>query len=411
MTFDSIKKVTKKALLEELEFPKKIENSLKRKRNDWIQSEIKKLCEENSSEIFIGAYWTNIDFGRLINDINNQLILPKIHYYEDEEYFFSKEMGLPSFIKNDCLYVKARNYLLKEFKKNAKKIHHKIFTSFHISDRLVNYYGREITKAILEKFTQYLNDQELFEKDLKELESIIYRHTIEAFGFKNDIEIIDGSLLHDYTEDNLIYIYPNEEFKTFEDVEQYFLLNIEVKKFIKENLKNIPRFGGLYKINKENGEFFNFHGMRVETFMKKFKKGDTLFISLTNRHGTRKEYKVAKLVAETYPQIVHRPSIEYSVIRHKDEDTMNVSPTNLYYSLPKKYIPKPKKKKHKREKNIYQYDLYVPNLIKVYRSAKEAVESNPKLKLNPSAISRCCRANGLSKSHKGYRWSFKPING
>ena len=114
------------------------------------------------------------------------------------------------------------------------------------------------------------------------------------------------------------------------------------------------------------------------------------------------------LVAETFiPNPLNLPEVN-----HKDEVKTNnrrwnlewcSSEYNKHYGTAIERMKKTLTNRKDMSKKVYQYDLE-GNLIKEWDSTREAGRNN----FNASAISACCL--GKVKTHKGYIWSYKPID-
>lgn len=112
--------------------------------------------------------------------------------------------------------------------------------------------------------------------------------------------------------------------------------------------------------------------------------------------GTRKDYKVHRLVAEHF---LENPN-NLPAINHKDEDKQNNIVTNLEW-CDQPYNVRYGTRAQKYSIPVIQSDLE-GNIIKEWQSANMAAKE---LNIPQSSINNCCRGKA-SKSHN-YKWSYK----
>lgn len=131
-----------------------------------------------------------------------------------------------------------------------------------------------------------------------------------------------------------------------------------------------------------------------------------------HKNGECKFKLVHRLVAEAFlPNPDNLP-----IINHKDENPSNNNVENLEYCTQKyninygtrtkrsaKAISEKNKNNPKLSKEVYQYTLD-NQLIKVWKSTNECGRNG----FNQRHVASCCR--GERRKHKGFIWSYTPIN-
>ena len=152
--------------------------------------------------------------------------------------------------------------------------------------------------------------------------------------------------------------------------------------------EDIPNYEGLYKINSK-GDVLNIKRNRL---MKKAKDKDGYEILSLTKNSQRKQYKIHRLVAETY---IPNPN-NYLYINHINEikgdnrvenlEWCSASYNNLYGNRMKKI-----------KKRVGRYDKH-GNLLEIFDSVREAKDKYY------GYISGCCK--GKVKSVKGFVWKY-----
>ncbi|KIS22027.1 NUMOD4 domain-containing protein [Clostridium botulinum] len=178
----------------------------------------------------------------------------------------------------------------------------------------------------------------------------------------------------------------------------------------KENWKDIEGYKGLYqvsnlgRIKSVERKVKNAKGYRIvksKILTDRIDKGGYKIIDLRNGKE-KKTYKVHRLVALAFiPNPDNKPEVN-----HKQEDKKDLNcVSNLEWATSKEnmnYGTINQRKAKRFSKKVYQYTLD-NRLIKIWNSTKECKQEG----FNSSHVADCCR--GISKTHKGYRWSYEPI--
>ncbi len=142
---------------------------------------------------------------------------------------------------------------------------------------------------------------------------------------------------------------------------------------------------------------------RKGKILKPFKDGQGYLRVEFKNHA----YSVHRLVAETFIPNLNN----YLEVNHKDENTSNPKIDNLEWctaSYNKNYGTRNSRCRLKtindinRSKKVYQYDLE-GKFIKVWPSTKECGRNG----FIAKHVSSCCLGN--RKTHKGFIWSYKPL--
>lgn len=186
----------------------------------------------------------------------------------------------------------------------------------------------------------------------------------------------------------------------------------------KEIWKDVKGYEGKYLVsNYGRVKSMDYRGMQKEhLIVPSFNSNGYLIIGLS-KDGKRKTVRINRLVYETFigdlPQWIATDDGEHRMeVNHIDEDKTNNCLWNLELVTHKQNV------NHGSNKNriskaminnvlnstpVYQYtpDL---KLVKIYPSQAECKRYG----YNQANISACC--NGKIKSHKGFIWSFRPLD-
>ena len=161
----------------------------------------------------------------------------------------------------------------------------------------------------------------------------------------------------------------------------------------------------------------DYRGMKKEHLMvPSFNSNGYLIIGLS-KNGKRKTVRINRLVYETFigdlPQWIATDDGEHRMeVNHIDEDKTNnclwnlelvTHKQNVNHGSYKNRISKTMINNVLNSTPVYQYtpDL---KLVRIYPSQAECKRYG----YNQANISACC--NGKRKSHKGFIWSFRPLD-
>lgn len=181
---------------------------------------------------------------------------------------------------------------------------------------------------------------------------------------------------------------PNEEWRPIEGYPNYEVSN-------KGRIKSLPR-----KTNNQYG--------KKEHLLSKHLTNSGYYTSTTDINGKTVVFNIHRLEAFAFlsiPEHLKDIPIENLVINHKDENKENDDLENLEICTQQyncKYGTKIERFRKKRSKQVYQYSLDY-KLIKIWPSFQECFRNG-----FSTHIHDCC--NGKRKTHKGFIWSYTPLN-
>lgn len=218
----------------------------------------------------------------------------------------------------------------------------------------------------------------------------------KSVGYEDGMEICRKDDSKNYCPENCYFKKNNYK--------KYEYPNIETKLFIEGEIwKDIPKFPD-YQISNfgrlKSKERINAYGRTItEKIIKPCLNTEYgYFYESLASDGTRKNVLIHRLVAEAF---IPNPN-RFPIVNHKDENKLNNKVSNLEwcdYSYNFKYSFEKHKERYCRQ--VAKLDDN-GNIIKVYKSIKEAGDENG-LK-NPYSISSCCR--GRIKTSGGFRWIY-----
>ena len=145
-----------------------------------------------------------------------------------------------------------------------------------------------------------------------------------------------------------------------------------------------------------------------ERILKPSKNKDGYLAVGLYKSGQRKIFKVHRLVAIAF---IPNPD-KLPCINHKDENPGNNVASNLEWCTQKYNVSYATANQRRSKtlqncnhftKPVYQYTLDGV-LVRVWPSVNEAGRNS----FLSSHVAACCR--GKRKSHRGYRWSYTPLN-
>lgn len=171
-----------------------------------------------------------------------------------------------------------------------------------------------------------------------------------------------------------------------------------------EEWRDIEGYEGLYQVSNY-GRVKSLKFGKMIILKNRYCAGYWSVMLYKNGIGVPKT--VHRLVAEAFiPNPQNLPCVN-----HKDENRSNCVSDNLEwctYEYNSNYGTRNERNKEKLtnrtdlSKQVYQYSLD-GELIKIWSSSREAKRCG----FLQNCISLCCR--GKLKTHKGYRWSYKPL--
>lgn len=169
--------------------------------------------------------------------------------------------------------------------------------------------------------------------------------------------------------------------------------------------KDIEGYEGLYQVSSygrvKSLEKIVIRGNgRPQTWKERILKtakdsGGHLMVRLC-KEGRGKSQRIHRLVADAF--LGER--IDDMTVHHKDHNPLNNTIENLELITKNEHDLMHSTEK---KKEVYQYTL-ANELVKVWNSTSDAWREGG---YDCSHISNCCY--GIRKTHKGYRWSYKPL--
>lgn len=190
-----------------------------------------------------------------------------------------------------------------------------------------------------------------------------------------------------------------------------------IEKLENEEWRDIENYEGLYQVsNLGRVKSLDYNHTKHEKILKLLKNTKGYLFVILYKEGKKKNYLSHRLVAEAF---IPNPN-NLPMINHKDENPLNNCVANLEWCDSKynnnygtritkavsntdyQSISEKLKNRQDLSKKIYQYDNNY-NLIKVWKSTMECCRNG----YNFSHIAACCR--GERKRHKGFIWSYTPI--
>ena len=172
---------------------------------------------------------------------------------------------------------------------------------------------------------------------------------------------------------------------------------------MEEVYKDMVGYEALYQVsNIGNVKSLNYNKVKyMEKLLKQQKGCNGYKTVILCKNKTSKRFYIHRLVANAFlPNPQNLPCIN-----HKDECRTNNVVTNLEwcsYKYNLEYNNGRKRRAESRSKQVYQYTKD-GELIAVWKSTSECGRNG----YNFGHVASCCR--GEIKSHKGYIWSYKPI--
>lgn len=173
-----------------------------------------------------------------------------------------------------------------------------------------------------------------------------------------------------------------------------------------EEWRDIKGYEGLYQVSNEGRvrsleRTITYKDGRERLVKEKFvtphKNSNGHLKFRLSKNGILSEIQAHRLIAEIF---IPNPN-GYDVVHHIDHDPYNNTVENLVWMSDEEH--RGMHISERRSKRVYQYTLN-GELVKIWESVTKACEE---LGANHSHISDCCL--GKRKTHKGYRWSYKPL--
>ena len=172
---------------------------------------------------------------------------------------------------------------------------------------------------------------------------------------------------------------------------------------MEEVYKDIEGYEGLYQVsNKGNVKsLVNHNGVSIEKLLKPSINSNGYLKVRLFKNKTSKYLYVHRLVAKSFIE----NNNNLPCINHKDECKTNNVVENLEwcsYKYNLNFGTRNSRARKALSKQVYQYTKD-GELIAVFESTREAQRQG----FHQCAVANCC--NGKRKTHKGYIWSYKPI--
>ena len=172
---------------------------------------------------------------------------------------------------------------------------------------------------------------------------------------------------------------------------------------MEEVWKDIEGFECLYQVsNKGRVKSLNYNKTKKEKILKPFINSDGYLLVKLCKNKTIKCLSVHSLVANAFLHNQHN----FPCVNHKDECKTNNVVTNLEWCTHKynlEYNNGRERRAKALSKKVYQYSKE-GELIAVWKSTNECGRNG----YNQCSVSKCCNCN--LKTHKGYIWSYTPLN-
>lgn len=172
--------------------------------------------------------------------------------------------------------------------------------------------------------------------------------------------------------------------------------------------KDVVGYEGLYQVSdkgriKSLRREIIYKNGRIHTYeeriLKVFKDEDGYNRINLTKTKTHKQYAIHRLVAEAFlPNPDNLPQVN-----HKDENPSNNNVENLEW-CDSTYNINYGTRKDKIRKKVYQYSTN-DVLIAIFPSVEDCVKNG----YNHTCVVECCRKKKSRKTHKGFRWSYTPI--
>jgi hypothetical protein len=176
--------------------------------------------------------------------------------------------------------------------------------------------------------------------------------------------------------------------------------------------KDIEGYEGFYQVS-DKGRIKSLDRIVISGYGKPHRlKGKILkaqthhcgYLEITlHKDGKKNTHKVHRLVAEAFIQNIDN----LKEVNHKNEDKTdnqveNLEWCNRTYNI--NYGTSLQRRAEKCSKKVYQYTL-TGELVKVWNSTAECGRNG----YAANNISNCCRRKYCYKTHKGFRWSYEPL--
>ena len=182
---------------------------------------------------------------------------------------------------------------------------------------------------------------------------------------------------------------------------------METKNYIFEEWKPIEGYEGLYEISNfgrvKSIDRIGHGGRKLKGRILKQAKNNCGYLVIDlDKHGKRKQFRVHRLVASAF---IPNPN-NYPIINHKDENKLNNHVNNLEWCTVKyntNYGNAITKMKENRNYFSVSKSVICLETNIIYDSIGKAAKS---LKINKSAISRCCLEKYGYKTAHGFHFKY-----